>query len=166
MKRMIVVLCIATSVLLVSGAVALAGDSGGRGGEVHVYGVNPGSGNTNQIIITGAIAARGETSNVSENIGMVTTPNGTFKVNLRELNHAPGTGGLNAKTCSGAFMVTAPITLFDGTGVFTGIKGTIKLHETFAGIFSKTDTGACNAGPTAAPLSALQFFQGEGNVSF
>lgn len=166
MKRLLIVLCVGTSVLLVSGAVALAVDSGGRGGEIHVYGVSPTGGNTNQIIITGAFAARGETSNVSENIGMVTTSAGTFKVNLRELNHAAGTGGLNAKSCSGAFTVTAPITLFDGTGAYKGIKGTIKLQTTFAAIFSATDNGACNAGPTATPLSSLSFFQGQGSVSF
>ncbi len=166
MKRLLIVLCVATSALLVSGAVALAVDSSSSGGEVHVYGVSPTGGNNNQIIITGAIAARGETSNVSENIGMVTTPNGTFKVNLRELRHAMGTGGLNQKTCSGAFTSTAPITLFDGTGAYKNIKGTIKLTTTFAAIFSKTDNGACNAGPTATPLSALSFFQGQGKVSF
>jgi hypothetical protein len=167
MKRLLIVLCVATSALLVSGAVALAMDSGSSGGEVHVYGANTTGGNgTNQIIITGAIAARGETSNVSENIGMVTTPNGTFKVNLRELNHAMGTGGLNQKTCSGAFMATAPVTLFDGTGAYKNIKGTIKLTTTFAAIFSRTDNGTCNAGPTATPLSALSFFQGKGTVSF
>ncbi|MDQ6818595.1 MAG: hypothetical protein M3018_14510 [Actinomycetota bacterium] len=166
MKRLLIVLCVATSALLVSGAVALAGDSGSSGGEVHVYGVSTTGGNASQIIITGAIAARGETRNVSENIGMVTTPNGTFKVNLRELNHASGTGGVNQKTCSGAFTATAPITLFDGTGAYKNIKGTIKLTATFAAIFSKTDTGACNAGPTANPRTALSFFQGQGKVSF
>jgi hypothetical protein len=164
MKRMIVVLGIAASVLLVSGAVALAGDSGARGGEVHVYGVSPGSGNTNQIIITGAIAARGETHNVSENIGMVTTPDGTFKVNLRELNHAQGTGGVNSKTCSGAFTATAPITLFDGTGAYKGIRGTIKLTTTFAAIVSRTDSGTCNV--NGNPTTALSFFQGTGRVAF
>jgi hypothetical protein len=166
MKRLLIVMCVATSALLVSGAVALAVDSGSSGGEVHVYGVNATGGNGNQIIITGAIAARGETSNVSENIGMVTTPNGTFKVNLRELRHAMGTGGLNQKTCSGAFTQTAPITLFDGTGAYKNIKGTIKLTTTFAGIFSRTDNGTCNAGPTATPSTALSFFQGVGTVSF
>ena len=164
MKRMIVVLCVATSVLLVSGAVALAGDSAGSGGEIHVYGVNTGGGNSNQIIITGAIAARGETHNVSENIGMVTTPDGTFKVNLRELNHAPGTGGLNGKTCSGAFMVAAPITLFDGTGAYKGIRGTIELKETFAAIVPRTDNGTCNG--NANPSTSVSFFQGAGSVSF
>ncbi len=164
MKRLLIVLCVATSALLVSGAVALAGGSGGSGGEIHVYGVSPTGGNNSQIIITGTFAARGETQNVSENIGMVTTANGTFKVNLRELNHAPGTGGLNRQTCSGAFTSTAPVTLFDGTGAYKGIRGTIKIKATFAAIFPRTGSGKCNA--DANPSTALSFFQGEGTVSF
>ena len=164
MKRILIVACIATGALLLSGAVALAVDSTSRGGEVHVYGVNTGAGNENQIIITGAIAARGVTHNVSENIGMVTTPDGTFKVNLRELNHAVGTGGFNKETCSGAFSQSAPITLFDGTGAYKGIKGTITLHTTFAAIVGRTDGGSCNA--NGNPITGLSFFQGEGSVSF
>lgn len=81
MKRLLIVVCVAISAVLVSGAMALAGDPHHAvGGEVHVYGVNPTGGQTNQILLTGAIAARGTTSNVSENVGMVTTPEGTFEV--------------------------------------------------------------------------------------
>ena len=163
MKRILIVVSIALGALFVSGAVALATDSG-RGGEVHVYGVNTGAGNENQILITGSIAARGVTHNVSENVGMVTTPEGSFKVNLRELNHAVGSGGFNSKTCSGAFTTTAPITVFDGTGAYRGIHGTIKLTTTFAAIVGRTDKGACNT--NGAPLTGLSFFQGEGSVSF
>jgi hypothetical protein len=166
MKRLLVVLCFAMSALLVSGAVALAGDSGGRGGEIHVYGANTTGGDITQILITGAIAARGETQNVSENVGLVRAPDGTFKVNLRDINHAMGTGGINQKTCSGAFSVSAPVAIFDGTGAYKGIHGTLKLRATFAAIFGRTDGGACNAGPKATPSSSLSLFQGEGRVSF
>lgn len=85
-------------------------------------------------------------------------------MNLRELNHSPGTGGVNSKTCSGAFTATAPITLFDGTGAYKGIRGTIKLTTTFAAIVPRDDNGMCSR--TANPSTALSFSQGQGSVSF
>ncbi len=164
MKRLLIVLCAASAVLITGAAVALAGNAS-RGGEVHVYGVNTGASTTNQILITGAFAARGETSNVSENIGKVTTPQGTFEVNLAKLNHAPGTGSVNPNSCSGAFTASAPITLFDGTGAYKGIHGTIVLTTTFAAILPTTASGKCRE-DAANPITNLSFFQGEGTVTF
>jgi hypothetical protein len=163
MKRLLIALCAASALLSTGAAVALAGGSTG-GGQIHVYGVNTGASTTNQIIITGAFAARGETSQVSTSIGMVTTPQGTFKVNLADLQKAPGTGRINEKTCSGAFKSSAPITLFDGTGAYKGIRGTIKLTTTFAAILPTTTSGKCRR--DANPITNLSFFEGEGTVSF
>ncbi|MBV8991309.1 MAG: hypothetical protein JO372_22350 [Solirubrobacterales bacterium] len=163
MKRLLIVVC-AASTLLGSGAAVALASSSTSGGVIHVYGVNPSAnGNKTTIIITGAFAAKGTTRNVSTNIGQVITPKGTFKVNLTKLNNAPGSGGLNPKTCSGAFTATAPVTLFGGTGAYKGISGTLILKETFAGISPKLANGKCNMNATTAGLS---FFQGSGTVKF
>ena len=162
MKRLLIVVC-AASTLLGSGAAVALANSSTSGGVIHVYGVNPSTNSRNTIIITGAFAAKGTTRNVSANIGQVITPKGTFKANLTKLNNAPGSGGLNPKTCSGAFTATAPVTLFGGTGAYKGISGTLILKETFAGISPKLANGKCNMNATTAGLS---FFQGSGTVKF
>jgi hypothetical protein len=160
MKRLLIVLCVAASCVLAAGASAATTPSGGL---VHVYGISHGA-NHNDIIITGAFAAKGLTSNVGKNTGLVTTPGGTFKVDLTKLNKAPGHGSLNPKTCSGAFQVSAPITFFDGTGSYVGISGGIKLSETFAAIVPRLANGKCNQ--NANPISSVSFFTGSGTVSF
>jgi len=176
MKRLLIVLCAASALVVTGAAVALAGGAT-RGGTVHVYGVNNG-GATDNLIITGAFAASGvsrmvgahtsmvgtDTSMVGTDIQQVTTSTGTFKVNTSKLNNAPGTGGLNQDSCSGAFMVSEPVTLFDGTGAYEGITGTLKIKETFAAILPQTTSGKCR--DDANPTSDVAFFQGEGTVSF
>lgn len=161
MKRLLIVVCAASTLLGTGAAVTLASTSASAG-VIHVYGVNTTGGNKNDIIITGAFAARGTTRNVSANIGQVITSKGTFKVNLSKLNNSGG-GGLNSKTCSGAFTESAPITLFGGTGAYKGISGTIKLTDTFAAIVPRLANGKCNGN---AVTTAISFFQGTGAVSF
>jgi hypothetical protein len=160
MKRLLLVLGVGASVLLAAGAFAATKPSGG---PIHVYGVSHGP-NHNELIITGAFATHAVTSNAGKNIGLVKAPGGSFKVNLTKLNKAPGHGGFDAKTCSGAFTATAPITLFGGTGLYARISGTVKLNTTFAGIFPRKANGKCNQ--NANPTVSLSFFEGSGKVSF
>jgi len=160
MKRLLIVLSFAASALLAAGASAATTPSGGL---IHVYGVSRTT-NTNTLLITGAFATKAVTSNIGKNTGLVTAPNGSFKVNLTKLNNSPGSGSLNAKTCSGAFIVKGPITLFGGTGAYAGISGTIKLAETFAAIVPRKANGKCNG--NANPTVSVSFFQGSGTVSF
>jgi hypothetical protein len=162
MKRLVIVLCAASALVVTGAAVALAGGAT-RGGTVHVYGVNNG-GETDNLIITGAFAAGGVSRMVGASTQQVTTSTGTFKVNTSKLDNAPGTGGVNQDSCSGAFMVSEPVTLFDGTGAYEGITGTIKINETFAAILPKTPSGKCRN--DANPTSDVAFFQGQGTVSF
>jgi hypothetical protein len=162
MKRLLIVLCASSALVVTGAAVALAGGAT-RGGTVHVYGVNNG-GETDNLIITGAFAGSGVSRMVGTNTQQVTTSTGTFKVNTSKLNNSPGTGGLNQDSCSGAFMVSEPVTVFDGTGAYEGITGTIKIKETFAAILPQTPSGKCRN--DANPTSDVAFFQGEGTVSF
>lgn len=162
MKRLLIVVC-ATSALVITGAaVALAGGAT-PGGEVHVYGVNNG-GEVTHLIITGAFAARGESRMVGTSTQLVRSSTGSFKVNTSKLDNSPGSGAINPTSCSGAFMVSEPVTLFDGTGAYKGITGTIRIKETFAAILPTTSSGKCRE--DANPTSSVSFLQGTGNVSF
>jgi hypothetical protein len=162
MKRTLIMLSVVASALLALVANASA-TTQPSGGQIHVYGVSR-TATTNTLLITGAFATSAVTHNVGKNTGLVTAANGSFKVNLTKLNNAPGTGSINAKTCSGAFMAKGPITLFGGTGAYAGISGTIKLAETFAAILPRKANGKCNE--NANPTVSLSFFQGSGTVSF
>jgi hypothetical protein len=162
MKRTLIMLSVVAGALLALAANGSAATPP-SGGLIHVYGVSR-TANTNTLLITGAFATSAVTRNIGKNTGLVTAPNGSFKVNLTKLNSAPGSGSLNGKTCSGAFMVKGPITLFGGTGAYVGISGTIKLAETFAAIVPRKANGKCNE--NANPTVSLSFFQGSGTVSF
>jgi hypothetical protein len=162
MKRLLIVLCASSALVVTGAAVALAGGAT-RGGTVHVYGVNNG-GETTNIIITGAFAASGPSRMVGTSIQQVTTSTGTFKVDTSKLDNAPGTGGVNQDSCSGAFMVSEPVTLVDGTGAYEGISGTLQIKETFAAILPTTSSAKCRE--DANPTSDVAFFQGDGTVSF
>jgi hypothetical protein len=162
MKRLLIALCAASALVVTGAAVALAGGTT-RGGTVHVYGVNNG-GETDNLIITGAFAASGVSRMVGATTQQFTSSTGSFKVDTSKLNNAPGTGGLNQDSCSGAFTISEPVTVFDGTGAYEGITGTIKINETFAAIQPTTASGKCRE--DANPTADVAFFQGAGTVSF
>jgi hypothetical protein len=76
----------------------------------------------------------------------------------------------NAATCSIVFGGSGPNTLFDGTGMYTGITGTIHVTERFAGIgpryTSGPKKGQCNMSENAQPLASYGSITGTGKVSF
>ena len=76
----------------------------------------------------------------------------------------------NATTCSVVFGGAGPITLFDGTGAYAGITGTLHMTERFAGIGARYTSGAkkgqCNMSNNAAPVAFYGSITGTGKVSF
>jgi hypothetical protein len=153
-----------------------AGASGAgtpMGGQVRIF-VVPGHVQGNgTIVITGAIGDYGKTARQKNGIGKAVLHKGTFEVNLNamsaKLEHAkPITANLT--TCSFVFGATAPAKLFDGTGMYKGISGTVTLTETFAGYgpFYKTGAhkGKCNFSNNAAPIAQWASVTGVGNVKF
>jgi hypothetical protein len=106
-------------------------------------------------------------------IGKAILHKGTFEVNLKaigkKLNNAKPTIA-NTTTCSFVFSATAPVTLFNGTGAYKNIKGTLMLTETFAGYgpFYKTGKhkGKCNTSNNATPIAQWGSVTGVGTVKF
>ena len=99
------------------------------------------------IVITGAIGDYGHTltidkngkANGNGNYVKVTLHKGTFEINSTALNAKTNNLGsqtpLNKATCSMAASVSAPVTLLDGTGLYTGITGTLNVTISEAFIF-------------------------------
>jgi hypothetical protein len=161
------------SLVLIGTATATAAATP-RGGVIHVY-VVPGNGQGNgTILVVGAIGDYGKTHKAIGEIGKVLLHKGTFDVNLKaineKINHAKPIVE-SSTTCSGAFSATAPAKLFNGTGAYKGISGTIMLTETFAGYgpFYKNGPhkGQCEINsPNATPIAQWGSVTGVGTVKY
>jgi hypothetical protein len=155
MKRYAVLLVSALAFTLTGSAAA------STSGTLSVYGIGNNSNGPTDIVLTGIIGAKGKTSNVSKHIGRVTTPQGTFEVNKTKLDSAKGHQTFNSATCSGIYTATGQITLFNGTGAYTGIAGTLTLRFTGAVVLPRLANGKCNQNANG---QGLLFFSGSGHV--
>jgi hypothetical protein len=149
------------------------------GGTVNVF-ATPGNGAAGTIVITGAIGDFGPTRSMNQN----GTPNpngnlvklilkkGTIEVNITTINALSNKiqPTVNPMTCSGQLSVSAPATLFNGTGLYKGIAGTVHLTETFAFILPTVTSGAkkgqCNESNSAQPIAQYVAVIGTGTVHF
>lgn len=148
-------------------------------GVVHVF-ATPSNGAGGHVVFTGAIGDYGTSLQMngagnpssSGNIIKMTLHKGTFKVNLTALNQKSNNANpvVNPTTCSALLSVTAPVTLFDGAGLYKGISGSIDVTLTFALIAPKFTSGAhkgqCNLSNNGPLLAQWGSITGTGNVRF
>jgi hypothetical protein len=144
------------------------------GGPLKVFVTNTSS-TKGKILVTGAIGDCGTTLSVDKN-GKA-DPNGAFeKVSLKQGGFWVDATGLNKKlnsaqpqintaNCSVVGGATAPVKLFNGTGAYAGIGGTVKITVTFAAILPRKN-GKCNFANSAQPVSQYQSITGSGSASF
>jgi hypothetical protein len=171
-----------TAALVAAGtmcAAALAAPAAPAGGHVYIHATG-GPGATGTIIIVGAIGDHGTTLSVDKN-GKPTAngdfvemklQKGTFEVNATVLNAklSKQRPMLNKSTCS--FMVTgsAPVTVFNGTGLYKGIKGKTMITVSFGGVGPIYTTGPqkgqCNTNNNAKAVAQFATITGAGTVSF
>jgi hypothetical protein len=144
------------------------------GGALRVFVVPGQAQGEGTVVLAGAIGDYGKTHKVnSKGIGEMVLQKGTIQVNLAAMQkklNASKPMILDTKTCSYVFGATAPVTLFNGTGLYKGISGTVALTETFAGYgpFYKTGAhkGQCNTSNNATPIAQYGSVQGVGTVKF
>jgi hypothetical protein len=149
------------------------------GGSVKLF-ATPSNGLHSTILMTGAIGDYGNALSIDKNgtpdsngnYVKVTLQKGGFEINSTTLdpkaNKAQPT--FNTATCSAWLSVAGPVTLFNGTGLYTGIAGTLTVTETAAFILplftSGKNKGKCNASNNAQPLKQYTSIVGTGTVSF
>ena len=149
------------------------------GGAVYVQATGS-NGPAGTIIITGAIGDYGKTLSIDKdgktdsngNYVRITLQKGTFEVNSTILNaktnHAQPM--VNRATCSFHFAGTGPVTLFNGTGLYKGIKGKVLITISFGGVGSLYKSGPhkgqCNMSNNAPALAQYGSITGPGTVSF
>jgi hypothetical protein len=167
------------STLLDGGAFGSTTTSTPAGGTVNVY-VTPTGQGVGTILITGAIGDYGKTASINKdgksnpngNYGTITLQKGSFEVNktalITKLNNSPGI--TYKATCSAQFSGTATVPVFNGSGLYKGITGTVEITETVALIgpvyASGKNKGQCNESNNATPLKTYASISGSGTVSF
>ncbi len=143
--------------------------------------VTPNAGAVYKIVVAGAIGDYGTATSIDKD-GKVNAngdyvriklKHGGFEVNSvalnKKTNNAPPTL-VNAATCSFVFGGSGPVTLYNGSGEYAGISGTLQITETFAGIGPVYKTGAkkgkCNMSNNAQPIAFWGSITGIGKVKF
>jgi hypothetical protein len=171
--------------LVVGGLAGVASGAGSMvpaGGVIDIY-ASPitANGGVSRIVIIGAIGDYGTATSINKDGKVNATGNyvkirlkkGTFEVNSvalnKKVNSAPPTV-VNKATCSYGFAGSGPVTVFNGTGAYAGISGTLQITETFAGIGPPYKTGAkkgeCNLSNNAQPVSIWGSITGKGTIKF
>jgi hypothetical protein len=149
------------------------------GGSIYIHATGN-EGPVGSIIITGAIGDYGRTVSIDRNgktdnngnFVKITLKKGTFEVDSTTLNaktnHAQPM--INKGTCSFRFSGTAPVTLFNGTGLYTGIKGKVLITISFGAVGSVYKSGPhkgqCNMSESSPPLAQYASITGPGTVTF
>jgi hypothetical protein len=149
------------------------------GGAVYIHATGN-NGPAGTIIITGAIGDYGTTLNIDKdgktdnngNYVKITLHKGTFEVNSAALNaktnHARPI--FDTTTCSFRFAGTGPVTLFNGTGLYKGIKGKVLITISYGAVGSLKKSGPhkgqCNLSNNAPTLAQYAAITGPGTVSF
>jgi hypothetical protein len=128
-------------------------------------------------VIVGAIGDYGTATSLDQN-GTVDAQGGYVKIALKkggfEINSVAFNKAVsstqpvinNSTNCSVEEVGSGTVTVFDGTGAYAGISGTLHVTGTFAGIGSRLKSGKCNESQSAQPVAIFGTITGSGTVSF
>jgi hypothetical protein len=149
------------------------------GGAIQVF-VTPNDSGGGPIVITGAIGDYGQTRSIDKNgkadpngeYVKITLQKGTFEVNAVTFNTTSRQAQptVNFATCSAQGSSSGPVTFYNGTGLYQGISGTVRITSTFAAVFppysSGKNKGKCNTSNNAQPIAQYSSITGAGMVKF
>ncbi len=162
------------------GLSAAAASTGPTGGTIEIW-ATPGNGAVAKIVVTGAIGDYGTATTIDKNGKVdengdyvkVALKHGGFEVNsvvLNQKTNAVPPIMVNKTTCSVEFGGSGPVTLFNGTGMYVGITGTLHITETFAGVGGRYTSGAkkgqCIMNNSSQPLAFWGSITGTGKIAF
>jgi hypothetical protein len=149
-------------------------------GTVHIW-VTPSNGAVDKILLTGAIGDYGTATSTDKSGKVDTNGNyvkiklqqGTFEVNAVRFGKKLGATqpNVNKSTCTAWISAGGPISLYDGTGLYAGIKGTARISTSFAALLPRFKSGAkqgqCNLANNATPVKEFDGpIVGQGHVTF
>jgi hypothetical protein len=166
---------VAASVM--AGAAAAATPSGG---PIALFATISAS-SSGKIVLAGAVGDWGKVTNIDKNgkpdengnFVKVTLKKGTFEIDATAINKKmanPRPQIASDVTCSVAASGSGPVKLFNGTGLYKGISGTVNVTMTFTGVGNRYQSGAkkgqCEHNSNGAPLFMLGSVIGRGTVHF
>jgi hypothetical protein len=179
-KRLASIGAVAFAALVVAGVTVWSAAAATPGGKIAFY-ANVNSA-PNHAVFTGAIGDYGTVVNIDKNgkvdqngnFVKVTLTKGTFEIDATALNSklSKNTPPLaeSENNCSAAFSGSAPVKLYNGTGLYKGIAGTATVTVTAGGISpfytSGSKKGQCNHNASQAPGESFGVVMGQGTVSF
>jgi hypothetical protein len=181
-KRLASIGAVAFAAVVVAGvAVWSAAAATTPGGKIAFY-ADLGDGASHHAVFTGAVGDYGSVVNIDKNgkvdqngnFVKVTLTKGTFEIDATALNGKLSKNtpplALSENNCSAAFSGSAPVKLYNGTGLYKGIAGTATVTVTFGGISpfytSGSKKGQCNHNASQAPGESFGVVMGQGTVSF
>ena len=149
------------------------------GGAIYIHATRN-DGPIGSIVVTGAIGDYGKTlsidrngkANENGNYAMITLTHGTFEVDATALNAKMGQAQsfVNRPTCSFRYSASAPVTLFNGTGLYGGLRGKALITLVFGGVGSAyksgPNKGQCNQNNDSPLAAQYVAYEGPGTVSF
>ncbi len=169
-------------ITLTTAAAAVAATGTPAGGSIRVLSTSPGTGGGGKVLITGAIGDHGTSRTVNKSgkpdsngsyVKLALTK-GTFELNKsrldKNINRVFTSARVNPATCSLGISASGVLPVADGTGLYKGISGsiriTISIGLTLPRYTSGPRAGMCNEGNAAAPTASLQVVTGSGTVAF
>jgi hypothetical protein len=169
-------LTLAGAALLGASTALEANASAPAGGAINLFSHPTTSGTSGTILIAGAIGDHGRYL-ASDRNGKpdpqgsylkIILKKGTFEINATSLTDKPQAH--DTATCSAIFSGTAATPVLNGTGLYTGIKGTIHTTELHALLASRYTSGKhkgqCKLGGNARPIAEYDSLSATGSVSF
>jgi hypothetical protein len=171
----------ALAVLVVASVTVWSAAAATAGGKIAFY-ADIGDGASHHAVFTGAVGDYGTVVNIDKNgkvdqngnFVKVTLTKGTFEIDATTLNSKlnKSTPPLaeNENNCSATFSGSAPVKLYNGTGLYKGIAGTATVTVTFGGISPRYTSGPkkgqCNHDANQLPGGSFGLVMGQGTVSF
>ncbi len=150
------------------------------GGPIALFATISASSAPGQIVLAGAIGDWGKVASVDKNgkpdengnFVKVTLKKGTFEIDATAINRKmanPRPQVQSNQTCSVSASGSGPVKLFNGTGLYESISGTLNVTMTFTGVGGRYQSGAKKgqcARENGAPLAMLGSVIGRGSVHF
>jgi hypothetical protein len=138
--KTVIGLALTTAAVIAAGAAVNASANSPASGPIHLFSYPKGSGNTGTVVIAGAIGDYGSYAAIGNGKDVkVTLSQGTFEFDTKNLNDNHKTA--YKATCSGIFTGTGSASVLNGTGLYTGITGTIEVTQTHVLVASRYTTG-------------------------
>lgn len=149
------------------------------GGAIKMF-ASPGAGAGGKVTFTGAVGDYGTLLSTDKSgkprpdagYLKITLQKGGFRMNVaaftRKMQHSRAR--IDFATCSASVSVSAPISVYDGSGLYKGIRGKLRITGRFGIIGRRLSTGPrkglCDHNDNAEPIEVYRSVIGGGKVTF